>query len=132
MSHQQGPSFRANESIGAYLVVAVNASTTTQELRCELADTSSSMPLGIIQDSVSTDGSANIITSGVARGQCSASISAGALLTWATGTGKLVEVANNTTSATNIARTIGIALHAGSTDAVILVHVNPTYIQNKA
>lgn len=119
-------SFRANESIGAFLCVAVNASTSAQEIRMELADTSTSMPLGIIQDAVSTNGSAEVVQLGVARGQCGASVSAGAILTWQTATGKVIEIANNTT--TSMDRSIGIALHQGSTDSVIKVMVNPDYI----
>lgn len=128
MIQQNGPSLKANESISAYRVVAVNASTTVSDIRCELADTSTSMPLGIIQDNVSTDGSACVVMGGVARAQCGASVSSGALLTWQADTGKVIEAAAS--SATITTRLIGISLHAGSTDSVILVNVAPQYVPN--
>lgn len=127
MSIQQGPSFVANESIGAYLVVAVPATSTSQAIRCELADTSTSMPLGIIQDNVSTEGSANVVTSGVARATAGASVSAGSVLTWNT-SGQVIEAAAS--SATITARVIGIALQNGSANQIILVNVAPQYIPN--
>lgn len=127
MSIQQGPSFVANESIGAYLVVAVPATSTSNAIRCELADTSTSMPLGIIQDAVSTEGSANVVTMGVARATAGASVSAGALLTWNT-SGQVIETA--ATASTITARAIGLALQAGSANQVILVMVSPQYIPN--
>lgn len=118
--------FRANESIGAYLCVAANASSTSQFL-CELADTSTSVPLGIIQDAVSTDGAANVSILGVCRAQCGASVSSGARITWQTATGKIVEGAFNTTTGYS-PHNLGVALQAGSTDAVIKVLLNPNYI----
>lgn len=127
MSIQQGPSFVANESIGAYLVVAVPATSTSNAIRCELADTSTSMPIGVIQDNVSTDGSANVVTMGVARAMAGASVSAGSLLTWDTA-GKVIETA--ATSATITTRAIGLALQNGSSGQIILINVIPQLIPN--
>ena len=118
-------SFRAAESIGANLVVAVNA---TGENQCQLADTSTSMPLGVIQDAVSTNGAANVVIFGVTRAQAGASVSSGAQLTWQTATGKVIEVTNNTTTA--IDRVIGIAIQSGSTNSTIKILVNPSYFDN--
>jgi len=121
MSIIAGPSFRANESIGAFLVVAMNLSSTAQEFRVELADTSTSLIVGVIQDDVSTDGSAEVVTFGMARAQCGASVSIG-LLAWQTATGKVVNFA---IAGTTTGRLIGTALQAGSTDSVIKILVNP-------
>lgn len=126
MSIDQGPSFRANESIGAYVVVAINGSSTAAEFRCELADTSTSIGIGVIQDNVSTDGSANVVSGGLSRAQCGASVSAGASLTWQTATGKVIE--HNPATTTTIDRFIGVSLSPGSTDSVIMILVNPSYL----
>lgn len=127
MSVLQGPSFVANESIGTYLVVATPATSTSDAIRMELADTSTSMPLGVIQDNVSTDGSAEVVTAGVARAIAGASVSAGALLTWNT-SGQVIEAAAS--SATITARLIGQALHNGSANQVIKILVRPQIIPN--
>ena len=127
MSIVQGPSFRANESIPAFVTVAINASTTLAELRCEVADTSTSLPIGIIQDNVSTDGSANVVTTGLARMLLATTTAAGDLLTWQTATGQGMPVANTSTIT---ARLIGIALAPGTNGSIIPVLVNPQYIPN--
>lgn len=127
MSIEQGPSFIANENIGAFLVVAVPATSTSIGIRCELADTSTAIPLGIIQDSVSAEGAADVRTSGVGRAICGASVSSGAILTWDTA-GKVVET--GATSATITARCIGIALTPGSANSVIYVQIAPQYVPN--
>lgn len=123
MSIQQGPSFKANESISAYTVVALNASSNGDNLLVELADTNTSIAVGIIQDDVSTNGSADIVTIGQARGMCGASVTVG-LVTWQTATGKVINTTNNTY--TTVAPVIGTALEAGSTNAVIKIIVNPS------
>lgn len=127
MSIVPGPSFRANESIGAFLVVALNPSTTAEEFRIELADTSTSAIIGVIQDNVSTDGSAEVVTFGMARAQCGASVSIG-LISWQTATGKIINIALSGTTITT--RLIGTALQPGSTDSVIKIIVNPQLIPN--
>ena len=104
MSDSLHKSMIANESIPAYTVVAINASATADGHRCELADTSTSVIIGIAQDDYSTNDSADIIVGGISRAKCSASVSAGSVLAFATATGEVVEVANNT--ATAIRKTI--------------------------
>lgn len=116
-------SFRASQSIGAFLVAAVSATTTA--FNCELADTATSAPVGITQDAVSTGGSVQVVTLGRTLGICAASISAGALLSWETATGELVAVTNNTSTTLN--KTIGIALQSGSSASAIEIFVNPYY-----
>jgi hypothetical protein len=127
MSIIQGPSFRANESIPAFVTVAVNASSTTDNLRCEVADTSASLPVGIIQDNVSTDGSANVVTTGLARMLVATTTAAGNLLTWQTATGQGMPIVDTSTIT---ARLIAIALAPGTNGSIIPVLVNPQYIPN--
>lgn len=127
MRQEDGPSFRANESVGAFLVVAFNPSSTADKFRCELADTSTSLQIGISQHAASTDGAIDIISVGFTRAQCGASVSAGAILTWQTATGKVIEAGTQNT-ATAIIRTVGISLKAGSTDSVIQIFALPTYV----
>lgn len=125
--YQEGPSWRANESVGSFLVVAFNASSTADKFRCEIADTTTSRALGISQYAASTDGSVEIANAGLSRAQCGASVSAGSYLTWQNGTGKVVE-AGLMDTITAIVRTIGIALQSGSTDSVIRVDVCRTFV----
>lgn len=127
MSIVQGPSFRANESIPAYVVVAFNASTTAAEYRCEIADTSTSRGFGIIQDRVSTDGSANIVTSGYALGLLCTTTAAGDLLTWQTATGQLMVLSE---AATVTVQAIGRAICGGTSGSIVPVLVAPQWITN--
>lgn len=127
MSIEQGPSFRANESIPAYVVVAVNVSSTSRDLRVEIADTSLSFGIGIIQDVVSPEGSADVRTSGVARGLLATNTAAGNLLTWQTATGQLMVVAE---SATVTVQAIARALCDGSTGSIIPVLISQQWITN--
>lgn len=127
MSIQQGPGMRANETIPAFVVVAMNASTTFAEIRCEIADTSTSIPLGIIQDLAQPEGAADVVTFGLARLLLATTTAAGDLLTWqtATGQGMPVVAANSIT-----ARLIGTALVPGTNGSIIPVLVNPQLIPN--
>ncbi len=127
MSIEQGPSFRSNESIPAFVVVALNASSSAQEIRVEIADTSTSIAIGISQDASSTDGSADVRTHGRAYGLLATTTAVGDLLTWQTATGQLMPViAANTITV----RLIGVALVAGTSGSVVPVYVNPQYIPN--
>lgn len=127
MSIEQGPSFRANESIPAYVVVAFNASSTVSDYRCEIADTSTSRGFGIIQDAVSTDGSADVRTSGVGRGLLATTTAAGDLLTWQTATGQLMVLSE---AATVTVMAIGRAVCPGTAGSIIPVMINPQWITN--
>jgi hypothetical protein len=127
MSINQGPSFKANESISAFVAVAVNASSTANDLRVELADTSTCIVIGIIQDNVSTDGSAEVVTLGRARALLATTTAAGDLMTWQTATGQLMPVASTSTIT---ARLVATALCAGTAGSIIPVLVNPSFIPN--
>jgi len=116
---------RANQSITAFVAVAINASSTTEFL-CEIADTSTSHYIGIAQDDRSTDGAVAVSILGLARARCGASISAGSIITWATGTGQIVAGAFDTTTS-YLPHPIGRALQAGSTDSVIKVFLSPMF-----
>lgn len=127
MSIEQGPSFRSNESIAAFVTVAVNASTTLAELRVEVADTSTSIPVGISQDASSPEGSADVRTFGFGRMLLATTTAAGDILTWqtATGQGMPVVAANSIT-----VRTIAVALAPGTAGSIIPVLISPQYIPN--
>lgn len=127
MSIDQGHGFRANETIPAYVVVAANASATTQECRVEIADTSTSIPFGISRDLTQPEGAVDVAIQGVARLLLATTTAMGDLLTWQTGTGQGMPVvaANSIT-----ARLIGTALAPGTNGSVIPVIVNPQLIPN--
>ncbi len=114
-------SYRATQSIGAFLVVAVAATTTA--FNVELADTATSAQVGISQDSASTNGAISILELGRGKAICGASVSAGAILSWQTATGKVVAVTNNTFTTFN--PVIGRALESGTLDSRINILVNP-------
>lgn len=130
MSNRKGMtnSFRATQSIGVFLVVSVPA--TTSAFNCELADTATSRPLGIIQDNASTNTAADVVVLGRSLALASASISAGALLSWVTATAQVVAVTNTSFGAALIRPTIGIALQAGTAASHIEIFVNPNYNTN--
>jgi len=121
-------SFRSNESVAAFRVVSVGTLSTAQSTLIELAETSTAIGIGIIQDAVSSAGAANVITLGESRASCGASVSAGSILTWQTATGQVIEAIASASSVT--ARLIGQALFAGSTNSVIKIIVNPQLIPN--
>lgn len=130
MSIQQGPSFRAYESLTAYTVVGCPLSTTASTLDAiyvETADTSTAIPYGIIQDNCSTDGSANVVTFGLARLLVATTTVAGDLLTWQTATGQGMPVV---ATGSITVRLIGTALAPGTNGSIIPVLVNPQLIPN--
>lgn len=117
----QGLSFKANESITAYCVVAANASTTVNDLRVEIADTSTSLPIGIAQDNCSTDGAVLVAKPGeICRGLLATTTTFGQYLTWQTATGQLMPV---DATATITARVIAQAYAPGTNGSVIPVMV---------
>ena len=121
MAQLQGLSFRANESITAYTVVAANASSTSNNLRVEIADTSTSLAIGIAQEVASTDGAVFVAKPGeIGRGLLATTTAMGQMLTWQTATGQLMPIDE---TATITARTIGIAYAPGTAASIIPVMV---------
>jgi len=118
MSANFGPSFRAVASIPSYRFVGIDATSAKGGFVIALVDTITTNPIGISQDTMITDGSADVAQTGQARIQAGASVTAGDLVGPQTATGKGVTFAVGTTTSMN-AR--WIALHAGSTDAIIKV-----------
>lgn len=120
-------SFKAlDASIPAYRVVFLATNGTV-----DLCETSTVMGFGISAQDVSTAGEAiPIILGGTAKAQCGASVSAGALLTWQTATGLVVEaVANSVGTATAIVpKAIGISLENGDTNSIIEILVAPQFV----
>lgn len=126
MSIVPGPSFVANASIPAFTVVGLSTDTTSEKFRMILAITDTTIPIGVIQDNASSDTSHEVVTFGMARAICGASVSIG-LITWQTATGKVINIS---LSATQTVRSIGTALQPGSNNAVIKILVNPQLLPN--
>lgn len=117
----QGFSFKANESITAYCVVSANGSSTVNDIRVELADTSTVLPIGIAQDNASTDGAVLVAKPGeIGRGLLATTTVFGDYLTWQTATGQLMPVAS---ASTITARVIAQAYGVGTNGSIIPVMV---------
>lgn len=114
-------SFKGNDSISAYRVV--RATGTRNQVA--LYDTSTSLILGVTtQDCPQSDAASAVAINGTCRVVCAASVSCGAMIKPdPTGTGMVIESANSysNTAASLQAKTLGIALQAGSTGTVIEV-----------
>lgn len=124
----QGFSFKANESITAYCAVAANASSTTNDIRVEIADTSTSLGIGIAQDVASTDGAVVVAKPGeIGRALLATTTVLGSWLTWQTGTGQLMPV---DPAATITAKIIAQAYGNGTNGSIIPVMVMsiPNYL----
>jgi hypothetical protein len=121
MSANFGPSYKAVASIPSYRFVEVDATSAKNAFVIKLVATTTTTPLGISQDTMLTNGSAEIAQAGQARLQAGASVTAGDLLGPQSATGKGITYTEGTTTAM-VAR--WKALHAGSTNSVIkVVHV---------
>ncbi len=127
MSIESGPSFRANETIPAFVVVAYNASSTASDFRCEIADTSASAGFGIIQDIAQPEGTADVRTSGYGRGLLATTTAAGDLMTWQTATGQLMPIA---VASTVTVMAIGRAVCPGTAGSIIPIQIVPNWITN--
>ena len=129
---QAGPqgaqkSLRAAATLSAYRVVAPDTALSVGFVRLIQIPTETSFILGIAQQSGTTAQAVPVISYGYSKVAAGASVSAGALLTFVTATGYLIEQANATigTSAASTAgvlqpKLVGVALQNGAnTDAVI-------------
>jgi hypothetical protein len=129
MEDRKYASFMANESIPAYRAVSVAASSSSlNNMRVELWDTSTVNPIGFALDNVSTDGAVMVQIGGIVRAQCLASVSAGGLLTLDTGTGYVKE--HGLAAASIAVQIVGVALQNGSSFSVINILFSPNYIVN--
>ena len=120
-------SYRAAASVTAFRVVAPDTALSNGFIRVTHIQTETSFILGLSKDAASTDGAIAITAFGFAKGACGASVSAGSMLTFVTGTAYVVQASATSlnTTTTLIERQIGIALQNGAnTDAVIEVFVN--------
>ena len=116
----------ASGSVPAYRIAVLTAGNTVG-----VTFTSTSVIVGITTNDASATGQAvGVCLNGTAKCTCGASVSAGALLTAATDTGKCIDATSvlNTTT-TVIPRTIGIALQTGSTNSVIEVAIIPNNVR---
>lgn len=120
VSNQVVKSFVANLSIPAYTIVS-RAATSAAEVTPVW--TATSMIVGVAQQNASTGDSIPIVIGGTAKVICNTSISAGALVGPATGTGFGVAVAATFTS-TALFKHVGLANQGGSTNSVIEVIIN--------
>lgn len=124
-------SFRAAATLSAFRVVGFDTVTAAQGyVRLIQIPTETTHIFGISQDSATTDQAFPVASIGYARGAAGASVSSGAILTFATTTGYLIEAGLGGTFATTAFSTVGsvmpkqvgIALQTGSaTDAVMEV-----------
>lgn len=116
----------ASGSVPAYRIAVVTGINTVG-----VTFTSTSVLVGITANDASATGQAvGVVLNGTAKCMCGASVSAGAILTAQTDTGKCIEataVLNTTT--TVIPRTIGVALQKGSTNSIIEVAIIPNNIR---
>lgn len=111
-------SMKAAATLAAYTVVGISAANTVA-----LRDTSTSMIFGVTTDD-SMDGTGSSVAvciAGTAKVLCGASVSAGSVVTVQTATGYAIEAAAVNTTTSAIPKLLGIALQAGSTNAVIEV-----------
>lgn len=137
---QKGPgrfdkSFRVAATVSAYRVVAPDT-TTSAGLRIIQIPTETSFLLGVSQDYADTSSAqfqaCPVSFFGYCKGAAGASVSAGALLTFVTTTGYVIEQANGTIASTAanttgvlLPKTVGVALSVGTaTDAVIEICLN--------
>jgi len=113
----------------AYRVVTVSGANTA-----DIWKTATSLILGVSMEDASATGEAwKIRIAGTAKVACGASVSAGALVTPMTGTGKITEATKTyNTTTTVVPRSLGIALEAGSTNSVIEVLIMPNNIRKQA
>lgn len=116
----------ASGSVPAYRIAVLTAANTVG-----VTFTATSVLVGITTNDASATGVAvGVVVDGTAKCSCGASVSAGAVLTGQTDTGKCIEAtALLNTTTTVIPRTIGVALGKGSTNSVIEVLVIPNNIR---
>lgn len=107
-------SFQAAATLSANRIVALSAAN-----QVGLWNTTTAMIIGVtLEDSRQTGQAIAVALGGTVKVLCNASVSAGAIVGPDTNTGAIIERAN---AATNTAKTLGIALEAGSTNSVIEV-----------
>lgn len=119
----------ADGSVAAYRVVGVSG-----ENQVDVWQTATSLMLGIaLNDASATNDAVAVALDGTARACCGASVSAGAILTAQTDTGKVIEatITDNTTTST-VPRTIGVALQSGDTNSVIEVAIIVNNLRKEA
>ena len=123
-------SFTAGETLAAFRIVGPSSGTSA----VQLWDTSTALFTGVTQDSSSggTGSSVLVAIGGACKVVCDASVSAGAILTGQTATGLAIAGVNTSdTHTTTLPRSIGVALQAGSTNAVIEMLIGINNIQYK-
>lgn len=127
MSQYQDPPeitlYSASGSCPAYRVVAPHTSDQTGQV----CVTDTSVILGIsMNDCSATNQAWRVRVAGTAKATCGASVSSGAILTFQTDTGKVVEGTKSyDTTTTGLLRIVGVAIEKGSTNNVIEILVMP-------
>lgn len=125
MSQERGQkvlSFLAGEAIAANCGVAIHVGAAANTVN--LPGTTTSVLLGISQDTAASGGSLPVITEGSAKLILDSVVSAGNLVALNTnGHGTAATQLLNTTT-TTVPRTIGIALESGVTNGVIEVYIS--------
>lgn len=120
----------ADESVPANRILTLSAGQTV-----DIPNTTTAMIIGVSCNDISATGQAvGVARNGTAKIQCGASVSAGALLTYQTSTGKCIEASANinATTTTAIEKTIGIAMEAGDTNSLIEVALDINNVSKAA
>lgn len=121
--------FAADGSVSAYQILTVSGAN-----QVDTWQTNSALILGVAENNASvTNDAISVVINGVAKVRCGASVSAGGILTGQTETGKCVAatITDNTTTSV-VPKILGIALEAGSTNAVIAVALGIININKQA
>lgn len=126
-------SHRAANTVSSYRVVSPDTATSQGSVRVIQIPTETSYILGVSQDQANgTDAALPVAFFGYCKAAAGASVSAGALLTFATSTGYVIEQANGTIATLSantvgvlLPKLVGVALSTGAaTDAVIEIVLN--------
>ena len=121
---QLGPalytSHRCAATVSAYRIVGNDTAASGGILRCVQPPTITTFVFGVAQQSGTTDQSVQIISFGNAKGESGQSLTAGALLTYVTATGYLIEAVAFDTTATARPRTVGLSLQTGAATGAVL------------
>lgn len=127
-------SFRAAATLSAYRVVSPDTAGSESHVRLIQIPTQTSLILGISQASATTDLAVDVVGLGYSKVAAGASVSAGAILTFVTSTGYVIEgTAQYDTTTTAVPRQIGIALGTGiATDAILEAFVMPVLVRKLA
>lgn len=124
---QQYASFRAGDTLAAFVVVGMSAANTVT-----VPTAGTVIGLGMTQDTANSGASVNVVMAGSAKLLSNSSITAGDLVGYNTdGTGTTTTKTGATTTVA-FPKAIGVALENASTNTVFEVWINPHVINRDA